>query len=79
MVNSHWYQQTHTGTLNIQGSKYTILDVHSPLSKYHVACSNGSEIPALTEVVTLEIEVCTTNARNMTKCFNALRHCSTLQ
>ena len=60
MVNSHWYQQTHT--FNIQGSKYYILDVHSPLSKHNVACSNGSEIPALTEVVTLEIDVCTTNA-----------------
>ena len=61
MVNSHWYQQTHT--FNIQGSKYSILDVHSPLSKHnvHVGCSNGYEIPALTEVVTLEIDVCTTN------------------
>ena len=60
MVNSHWHQQTHT--FNIQGSKYSILDVHSPLSKHNVGCSNGSEIPALTEVVTLEIDVCTTNA-----------------
>ena len=60
MVNSHWYQQTHTS--NIQGSKYSILDVHSPLSKHNVGCSNGSEIPALTEVVTLEIDVCTTNS-----------------
>ena len=56
----HWYQQTHT--FNIQGSKYSILDVHSPLSKHNVGCSNGSEIPALTEVVTLEIDVCTINA-----------------
>ena len=64
MVNSHWYQQTHT--FNIQGSKYSILDVHSPLSKHNVGCSNGSEIPASTEVVTLEIDVCTTNACNMT-------------
>ena len=54
MVNSHWYQQTHT--FNIQGSKYSIKDVYSPLSKRNVFCSNGSEIPALTEVVTLEIE-----------------------
>ena len=77
MVNSHWYQQIHT--LNIQGSKYSILDVHSPLSKHNVCCSNGSEIPALKEVVTLEIDVCTTNACNMTKCFNARRHCSMLQ
>ena len=60
MVNSHWYQQTQT--FNIQGSKYSILEVHSPLSKHNVGCSNGSEIPALTEVVTLEIDVCTTNA-----------------
>ena len=60
MVNSHWYQQTHT--FNIQGSKNFILDVHSPSSKHNVGCSNGSEIPALTEVVTLEIDVCTTNA-----------------
>ena len=60
MVNSHWYQQTHT--FNIQGSKYYILDVHSPLSKHNVGCSNGSEIPALTEVITLERDVCTTNA-----------------
>ena len=66
MVNSHWYQQTHT--FNIQGSIYSILDVHSPLSKHNVSCSNGSEIPALTEVVTLEIDVFTTNALNMTKC-----------
>ena len=57
MVNSHWYQQTHT--FNIQGSKYSVLDVHS---KHNVGCSNASEIPALTEVVTLEIDVCTTNA-----------------
>ena len=77
MVNSHWYQQTHTS--NIQGSKYSILDVHSPLSKHNVGCSNGSEISALTEAVTLEIDVCTTNARNMTECFNALNHCSRLQ
>ena len=41
--------------------------------------SNGSEIPALTEVVTLEIDVCTSNAWNMTKCFNAVRQCYTLQ
>ena len=34
----------------------------SLLSKHNVGCSNGSEIPALTEVVTLEIDVCTTNA-----------------
>ena len=60
MVNSHWYQLTHT--LNIQGSKYSILDVQSHLSKHNVGCSNGSEIPVLTEVVTLEIDVCTTNA-----------------
>ena len=60
MVKSHWYQQTHT--FNIQGSKYSILDVHSPLSKHNVGCSNGSEIPALTEVVKLEIDVCTKNA-----------------
>ena len=60
MVNSHWYQKTHT--FNIQGSKYSILDVHSPLSKHKVGCSNGSEIPALTKVVTLEIDVYTTNA-----------------
>ena len=60
MVNGHWYQQTHT--FNIQGSKYSILGVHSPLSIHNVGCSNGSEIPALTEVVTLEIDVCTTNA-----------------
>ena len=53
------YQQTHT--FNIQGSKYSILDVHSPISKHNVGYSNGSEIPALTEVVTLEIDVCTTN------------------
>ena len=51
MVNSHWYQQTHT--FNIQGSKYSTLDVHSPLLKHNVGCSNSSEIPALTEVVTL--------------------------
>ena len=60
MVNSHWYQQTHT--FNIQGSNNSILDVHSPLSKHIVGCSNGSEIPALTNVVTVEIDVCTTNA-----------------
>ena len=60
MVNSHWYQQTHT--FNTQGSKYSILDVHSPLSKHNVGCSNGFEIPAFTKVVTLEIDVCTTNA-----------------
>ena len=60
MVNSHWYQQTHT--FNNQRSKYSILDVYSPLSKHNVFCSNGSEIPALKEVVTLEIDVCTTNA-----------------
>ena len=60
MVNSHWYQQTHT--FNIQGSKCCILDVYSPLSKHNVGCSNGSKIPALTEIVTLEIDVCTTNA-----------------
>ena len=60
MVNSHWYQQTHT--FIIQGTKYSILDVHSPLSKHSVGCSNGSEIPAFTEVVTLEIDVFTTNA-----------------
>ena len=77
MVNSHWYPQTHT--FNIQGSKYSILDVHSILSKHNVGCSNGSEIPALTEDVTLEIDVCTTYSWNMTKCFNALHHCSTLQ
>ena len=59
MVNSHWYQQTHT--FNIQGSKYSILGVHSPLSKHNVGCSNSSKIPALMEVVTLEIDVCTTN------------------
>ena len=51
-----------THTFNIQGSKYSILDVYSPLSKHNVFCSNGSEIPALTEVVTLEIDVCTTHA-----------------
>ena len=56
MVNSHWYQQTHT--FNIQGSKYSILDVHSPLTKH----SNCSKIPASMEVVTLEIDVRTTNA-----------------
>ena len=60
MVNSPWYQQTHT--FNIQGSKYSIFDVHSPLSKHNVGCSNGSEIPALMKVVTLEIYVYTTNA-----------------
>ena len=60
MANSHWYQQTHT--FDIQGSKYSILDFHSPLSEHNVGCSNGSEIPALTEVVTLEIDVCITNA-----------------
>ena len=60
MVNSHWYQQTHT--FNIQGSKYSILDVHSLLSKHNVGCLNGSEIPVLTEVVTLEIDVCTKNS-----------------
>ena len=60
IVKSHWYQQIHTS--NIQGSKYSTLDVHSPLSKHNVSCSNGPEIPALTEVVTLEIDVCTTNA-----------------
>ena len=60
MVNSHWYLQTHT--FNIQGSKYSNLDVHSPLSKHNVGCSNGSDILALTEVVTLEKDVCTTNA-----------------
>ena len=59
-LNSHWYQQTHT--FNIQGSKYSILDDHSPLSKHNVGCSNCSQIPALTEVVTLEIDVCTTDA-----------------
>ena len=59
MVNSHWYRYQQTHTFNIQGS---ILDVHSPLSKHNVGCSNGSEIPALTEVVTLEIDICTTNA-----------------
>ena len=74
MVNSHWHQQTHT--LNVQESKYSILDVHTPLSKNNVCCSNGSEIPALTGVVTLEIDVCTTNAWHMTRCFNALHHCS---
>ena len=51
MVNNHWYQQTHT--VNVQGSKYSILDVHTPLSKHNVGCSNGFEIHALTEVVTL--------------------------
>ena len=66
MANSHWYQQTHT--FNIQESKYSILDVYSPLSKHNVFCSNGSEIPALTEVATLEIDVCTTKACNMTMC-----------
>ena len=60
IVNSHWYQQTHT--FNIQGSKYSILDVHSPSLKHNVGFSNGSEIPALMEVVTLEIDVCTKNA-----------------
>ena len=60
MVNNYWYQQTHT--FNTQGSKYSILDVHSPLSKHNIGCSNGSEIPALTKVVTLKIDVCTTNA-----------------
>ena len=59
MVNSHW-NKTHT--FNIQGSKYSILDVHSPLLKHNVGCSNGSEISALTEVVTLKTDVCTTNA-----------------
>ena len=48
MVNSHWYQQTHT--FDIQRSKYSILDVYSPLSKHNVFCSNGSESPALTAV-----------------------------
>ena len=62
MVNSHWYRYQQTHTFNIQGSNYSILDVHSPLSKHNVGCSNGSEITALTEVVTLEIDVCTTNA-----------------
>ena len=60
MVYCHWYQQTHA--FNIQGSNYSILDVHLLLSKHNVGCSKGSEIPALTEVVTLEIDVCTTNA-----------------
>ena len=60
MVNSHWYQQTRT--FDIQGSKYSILNVYSPLSKHNVFFSNGSKILALTEVVTLEIDVCTTNA-----------------
>ena len=60
MLNSHCYQQTHT--FNIQGWNHSILDVHSPLSKHNVGCSNGSKIPALTEVVTLEIDVCITNA-----------------
>ena len=50
MVNSHWHQQTHT--LNVQGSKYSILDVHSPLSKRNVGCSNVSEIPAFGRYVT---------------------------
>ena len=49
MVNSHWYQQTHT--FNIQGSKYSILDVYSPLSKHNVFCLNGSEIPALSPLI----------------------------
>ena len=50
MLNSHWCQQTHivVNTFNIEGSKYSILDVHSSLSKHNVGCSNGSEIPALT-------------------------------
>ena len=60
MENSRWHQQTHI--FNIQGSKYSILDVHSSLLKHNVGCSNGSEIPTLTEVVTLEIDVCTTSA-----------------
>ena len=54
------YQQTHT--FNIQGSKYSVLDVDSLLLKHNVGCSNGSEIPAMTEFETLEIDVCTTNA-----------------
>ena len=37
-------------------------DAHSPLSKQHVGCSNGSEIPAMTEAVTLETDVSATNA-----------------
>ena len=60
MVNSHWYQQT--DTFNTQGSKYSILDVHSPLLKHNVGCPNGSQISVLMEAVTLEIDVCTTNA-----------------
>ena len=60
MEYSHWHQQTYT--LNVQGSKYSILDAHSPLSKPNVGCSNGFEFPALTEVVTLEMDVCTTYA-----------------
>ena len=48
--------------VNIQGSKYSILDVHSPLSKHIVDYSNGSETPVLTEVVTLETDVSGTNA-----------------
>ena len=49
-------------TLNVKRSKYSILDVHSPLPKQNVGCSNGSEILAMTEVVTLEIVVSATNA-----------------
>ena len=55
-----------------------MLDVHSPLSKQNVGCSNGSEIPAMTKVVTHETDVSATNASNMAMCLMpyviALRH-----
>ena len=44
----------------------------------NVGCSKGSEIPAMTEVVTLEIVVHATSARKIAKCLMsyviALRH-----
>ena len=57
-----------TNTLNVKWSKYSILDVHSLLSKQNIGCSMGSEIPAMREVVNLEIVVYATSAWKIAKC-----------
>ena len=58
-----------TNTLNVKWSKYSILVVNLPLSKQNVLGSpDGSEIPAKTDVVTLEIVVSAANAWNKAKC-----------
>ena len=41
---------------------YSILDMYLPISEHNVGCSNGSEIPAMTEIITIETDVSDTNA-----------------